>query len=844
MELFKPGNDTYFNARPKPNVRLKPSDSSFYLNLSLEWSLTFEHPYDEEGRWKLIEGDSVILIESPFHLSKQAFVVNGIEKGLYSMTVTCHHYFIESAYEQVMDRRAVNAMPQEALDVLFEDTEFKGKAEAGFITENSIYFIQDNILNFIRGSNKENTLHNRWGGEFFYDNRTLKWYESLNKDKIFKISFGQNLTDLGLEEDWKGVYTRIYPKAYNGRLVSAPYYVDSPNINKYAKVKATWLDFDDIGLRTDYENYNPESPPEDITLFETMEELEEAIKERVKQLFDEGLDLPTITGTVNAAMLHNSINREGTIEVPGLGYTIKAYNKLTNMEYQSRIIGIDWNTVKNCFNSIELGDSAEANTNFFEKIESTVDKVVDDLEESNKTDWNQVIKDTMDELTDYINNGTYYGHIKITKHEFLILDHAEIDQARKVWRWNMGGLGFSTNGYGGPYETAITAAGKMLINELTAETIRASMIKAGILSSMDNECWIDLDNGTFNFADKIKWDGEQFSVDIKGEDLHNNPSMQLIINTLEGLIATKISKEDHKSSLELTASALRLEFEQADKNLASSLERTAESLRSEYKDADKKLEGVITQTANNLKSDYTDKVNGLSSSLSQTAGSLEAKITDAKNNLQAQITVNKNAISQKVESKDFQSYKNQTDRELTSKVASKDLSTLVKQGADSWGISINGKLKGTNYNFDGNNFSIGTTNGNNKAYHSATESIWKHSDGSYTKVSANGLEKYHSGTKDTYHYYLKVGDVLLNSGDQVRIQAPSHILAKESVILAIEQYVSPHTNNYIYSLNTSLINVFYENGQFMIQATIKWNNLNTKQVEYGGFVFVHYVVVG
>lgn len=735
MELFKPGNDTYFNVRPKPNVRLKPSDSSFYLNLSLEWSLTFEHPYDEEGRWKLIEGDSVILIESPFHLQKQAFVVDGIEKGLYSMTVSCHHYFIESAYVQVMDRRADNAIPQKALDVLFKDTEFNGKADVGFMTENNIYFVQDNILNFIKRSGKENTLYNRWGGEFFYDNRTLKWYEHLNKDKIFKISFSTNLTDLGLEEDWKGIYTRIYPKAYNGRTIPEPHYIDSENIDKYARVKSTWVDFDDLGLIADYEHYNPDSPPDNMTLFETEEELEEAIREKVQQLFAEGLDLPTVTGTVNAAMLHNSIGRKGTTDIPGLGYTVKAYNKLTNMEYQSRIIGIDWNTVKKCFNSIELGD-AGINTNFFDKIESTVDKVVGELEESNKVDWNQVIKDTVDELTDYINNGTYYGHIKITKQEFLILDDEDINKAKKVWRWNMGGLGFSNNGYGGPFETAITAAGKMVINEFTAETIKASMVKAGVLASLDEKCWIDLDNGTFNFADKMKFDGKTFSVDLKGEDLNNNSSMQIIIDNLNKVIATKVSEGD------------------------------------------------------------------------------------------------------------FETYKEQTTRELTSKVANKDLSTIVKQNATSWGLSINGKLKGTHYNFDGENFSIGTTSGNDKAYHSSTYSQWKHSDGSYTKISARGLERYEGNSKETYHYYLQTGDVLLNDGDQVRIKAPGHILAKESVILAVEQYVSPHTNKYIYSLNTSIINVFYESGQFMIQANIKWNNLDTKKVEYGGFVYVHYVIVG
>lgn len=527
MELFKPGNTTYFDVRPKPNVKLKPSDDSLYLNLSMEWTYTFEHPYDEQGRWKLIEGDSIVLVESPFHLQKQAFVIDHIQKGLYSMTVTCHHYFVESAYTQILDRRAVDATPQRAMDILFEGSEFSGKAEAGFNTQNSIYYSQDNILNFVKGENKDNTLSQRWGGEFFYDNRVLKWYEVLNKDKVFKIIFSHNLTELGLEEDWKGVYTRVYPKAYNGRMLSEPHYINSERVGNYRKVKSTWVNFDDIGLKQDYEHYNEENPPDNMTLYDTQQQLEAAIHRKVKKLFDGGLDLPTITGTVNAALLHNSLNRNGTIELPGLGYTVKAYNKLTNMEYQSRIIAVDWNTVKKRFNSIELGDSG-SNQNYFDKISSTVDKVVEEINQSNKVDWNQVIKDTSEKLTEYINNGTYYGHVKITKNELLILDNPDLDRARKVWRWNMGGLGFSTSGYGGPYETAITADGKMVINEATAQTIKATMIRAGVLASMDNSSWFNLDDGTFSWANGAitfdKENGLRISIDGKPLDelLKNN----------------------------------------------------------------------------------------------------------------------------------------------------------------------------------------------------------------------------------------------------------------------------------------------------------------------------------
>lgn len=344
------------------------------------------------------------------------------------------------------------------------------------------------------------------------------------------------------------------------------------------------------------------------------------------------------------------------------------------------------------------------------------------------------------------------------------------------------------------------------------------------------------------FENTIKQTTDNITLEIKNtkEGLESKIEQTADSITLE----VQNNKEELESKIEQTAESITAEIKNNKDEFESRIEQTAESITSEVRDNKNELESQIRQTADSISSEIRDNKNDLESKITQTKKDILFEVNDTKNNLQSQITVNKNSISQKVTNGEFESYKRQTAQEISSKVTSRDVSTLVKQNASSWGLSINGKLHGTNYNFDGNNFSIGTTEGNNKAYHSSTESIWKHSDGSYTKASANGLERYHSNTKETYHYYLQVGDVLLNSGGQVRIKAPRHILAKESVILAVEQYVTPHTNSYIYSLNTSLINVFYEDGQFMIQARIKWNNLNTKQVEEGGFVYIHYVIVG
>jgi len=80
-------------------------------------------------------------------------------------------------------------------------------------------------------------------------------------------------------------------------------------------------------------------------------------------------------------------------------------------------------------------------------------------------------------------------------YELLILDAPTIEGAVNVWRWNVGGLGFSSNGYNGPYETAITSDGQIVADFITSGTLVANIIKAGVLQSQDGSSYWDLETG-------------------------------------------------------------------------------------------------------------------------------------------------------------------------------------------------------------------------------------------------------------------------------------------------------------------------------------------------------------
>lgn len=60
--------------------------------------------------------------------------------------------------------------------------------------------------------------------------------------------------------------------------------------------------------------------------------------------------------------------------------------------------------------------------------------------------------------------------------ELVIMDTEDILTASKLWRFNIGGLGYSPNGYNGPYTTAITMDGAIVADFITTGTLDASKI--------------------------------------------------------------------------------------------------------------------------------------------------------------------------------------------------------------------------------------------------------------------------------------------------------------------------------------------------------------------------------
>ncbi len=175
---------------------------------------------------------------------------------------------------------------------------------------------------------------------------------------------------------------------------------------------------------------------------------------------------------------------------------------------------------------------------------------------------------------------------------------------------------------------------------------------------------------------------------------------------------------------------------------------------------------------------------------------------------------------------------------VSKKVDGTEVGTIVTQNAESWGLSINGKLSGTNYRFDGNNFSIGSSSGATTAYHAAGYSKWTHSDGSWTQVSASGMTWSKGSTSSGYHCLLQAGEYICNSEETVTITLPDEFKGKPFKVVSAIKRIYISEDEFVSGCYFPLIS-FYADvsginssaGTFQIYASIRaWNRTG-----YGGW---------
>ncbi|MDH5096007.1 phage tail spike protein [Clostridium perfringens] len=444
MQYYKIDN---YNFVKNGDITLQPIDGKLRLELNTGLNeIEFELPYDKEKRWTRIEEWGVIKTDAFYSKNKQLYRIYNIDKGMFSLKIKARHIFFDLVKHNILDTRAVACNGKQALDKILEGTKYKGHSDIDRI--NTCYFSVTNIVQAINGEN-DNSFRNRWGGEMLFDNFDIYINNRIGGDYGVRVNYSRNMEDVNLIIDRDNIVTRAYPRAFDGIMLPEKY-IDSPLINKYPIVCEDYIDMSDLKLK-DPNTSNDEG-------FDTEEELYQAMRERMKKLYEGGIDKPRVSGNVKVAMLENSIEYKdfkGLVNI-GIGDTVTVNHKDIDIDMKTRAITIEWNLVTKKYENIEFGD---VEVNYFAKQDiarEQLDNILNKNGTVNAGEMEGIINAMQTKFKalrdvaqpqhtlgmlfeDKIKGSASYGAMAIGSMGFMIASERTLDD--KDWNWKTFGSG-------------------------------------------------------------------------------------------------------------------------------------------------------------------------------------------------------------------------------------------------------------------------------------------------------------------------------------------------------------------------------------------------------------------
>ncbi|WP_297712001.1 phage tail spike protein [Clostridium sp.] len=458
---------------------------------------------DDDGVWRSVQEEAILKVKLDY--GYEEFRIVNIIKNKWNITVFARQITIQDQLAtQLKDVRSINQNGHSCLQWMLKnsneyienrnyarDLEFSSDID----TISTAYYQDKNLYEALFDCDQ--SFINRWGGEIQRRGYITIINKRIGEDRGFQVRRGKNLTSFEAETNMDNVVTRIKPVAYNGHTIDG--YVQSGNIDKYARVKTITIKYDDVKLQEDCE--------EGEVGYATLEELQaELIRRATLEFTEKHVDELQAKYRIDFVGLAKTeeYKKYAMLERVYIGDTVNVYEEKLDINVKVRVISKRYDVLRQKVIEMQLSNID------LSKFKPT--SIVEIIKEINKLpeSFENVLSKAKKEATDLINAGIN-GFVVVNKNEILIMDTADKNTATKVWRWNINGLGHSLTGYNGEYNTALTMDGKLVLNELTCEGINAMLINAGILKSLNGESWINLDSGEAQLIGTVKsQNGDQF----------------------------------------------------------------------------------------------------------------------------------------------------------------------------------------------------------------------------------------------------------------------------------------------------------------------------------------------
>ena len=407
---------------------LKPLKLVEYKSVSIdEWYVVCYLPVNYLN---LIEKDRILLVNTK-EKGYQAFRISNPYLKRTRIELKAYHIMYDAADYVLDDVRPTNLSSSAFLQWCNDRTDNPSPFNVDASIEGTLthYFTRKTLFDsFVYAA--EN-----FGGYFDVDNYnlTLKSKDSIGSDKGVVISYGKNLEDWTIYEDWDYVVTKMLPVGQDGLLLPEQYlYADIEYKKPYTKV---------VEFQSDLEEA-------------TEEELISELRTKAQQYLDEN-KVPKVNykikSNINQTLVINDI----------------VHVKHPLFSVDTNVISYQYNVITKQVEIIEFGNFKNDLKSWGNAINSNVQKAVEGASTN---------RELIQVQTNILNQFGKTGYLYRTDNEMYILDALPIEDATKVWRFGLGGIGYSDTGVDGLYKFALTQDGSFNTAFINANTIEANML--------------------------------------------------------------------------------------------------------------------------------------------------------------------------------------------------------------------------------------------------------------------------------------------------------------------------------------------------------------------------------
>ncbi|MDR4150130.1 phage tail spike protein [Bacillus thuringiensis] len=411
-----------------------------------------------------IEGMSIIKVPTPD--GEQLFRVAAPKVSMGEITAQCYHIFYDLTENLIEDIFAETTNGNGAMNRMSAGCQYKHPFQ--FYSDvpkiASARIVRKNPVEALLDSSQDNSFVNRWGGELKRDNFDVKMLLNRGMDRGVVIRHKKDLLGYEGNVDWKSPITRIMPQGFDGLFLPEKY-VDSPLINKYPHPKIKVVEFKHIkaaiGENADDEDAVP------------LEEAYRLLRQAAKDMFAiQKVDQPKANYNVKFQELSQTEEYKDYKHLQSvyMADTVTVEHQEDGIDIKAKVIAYKYDPIKKEYLDITIGNFKES----FTDVSGRVDLVQEEL--SNMP--GSILDAAKANATSLINSG-FGGHVRVYPDRILIMDTKDEKSAKKVWQWNLNGLGYSSTGVNGPYGTAITSDGRIVADFITAGTLSGNLVQGG-----------------------------------------------------------------------------------------------------------------------------------------------------------------------------------------------------------------------------------------------------------------------------------------------------------------------------------------------------------------------------